>query len=154
MIFKPPQQIQINKSKKSIFLAGTIDNGNSEDWQKLVENYLLPSTNPRTDIDIYNPRREKWNTELKNSFETPQFFQQVNWELDAMKKADIIIMNFAPNSQSPITLLELGLFANSEKLVVACPDEYWRAGNVQIICNNYNIPLYRSISDLLKNLKL
>ena len=66
-----------------------------------------------------------------------------------MEKADYIIMNFLPGSKSPITLLELGLFAESGKLFVICPDEFYRSGNVQIVCNKYNIPLYKSIEELM-----
>ena len=41
---------------KSIFLAGTIDNGDSIDWQKkLIEKFK------DIDIKIYNPRREHWD---------------------------------------------------------------------------------------------
>jgi hypothetical protein len=57
-------------------------------------------------------------------------------------------MNFLPNSQSPITLLELGLKADSGKLMVICPDEFWRSGNVQIVCNKFNIPLFKSIEEI------
>ena len=145
-IFTPPHQILISKNM-SIFLAGTIDMGNSEDWQQKIAKFFALSN---VDVDIYNPRRLKWNSELKQSSETPEFYQQVNWELDAMKKADLIIMNFLPDSQSPITLLELGLFASSGKLLVACPDKFWRSGNVQIVCNNYNIPLYKDLESLLR----
>ena len=52
-------------------------------------------------------------------------------------------------SKSPITLMELGLFAKSKKLFVVCPDEFYRSGNVQIVCNKYNIPLYKSIEELM-----
>lgn len=36
----PPSQIPVRKNSKSIFLAGTIDNGDSEDWQKSTLNYF------------------------------------------------------------------------------------------------------------------
>ena len=61
------------------------------------------------------------------------------WELDKLKKASIIPMYFQPGTKSPITLLELGLFADSGKLIVCCPDGFWRKGNVDIICREFNI---------------
>lgn len=38
------------------------------------------------------------------------FEHQVNWELEHLEKADLIIMNILASSKSPITLLEMGLF--------------------------------------------
>ena len=152
--FNPPNQITIadNRLIKKVFLAGTIDMGNSENWQEKFINKLKEQTKGvlfAKSYHIYNPRRTDWDSSWAQTFENPQFFQQVTWELDAMEKADYIIMNFLPDSKSPITLLELGLFAESGKLFVICPDEYYRSGNVQIVCNKYNIPLYKSIEELM-----
>ena len=153
-VFTPPNQINVsdNLLVKKVFLAGTIDMGNSDNWQeKFIQKLEEQSTKGffGKSYHIYNPRREDWDETWVQTFENPQFFQQVTWELDAMEKADYIIMNFLPDSKSPITLLELGLFAKSGKLFVICPDEFYRSGNVQIVCNKYNIPLYKSIEELM-----
>ena len=153
-VFTPPNQINVsdNLLVKKVFLAGTIDMGNSDNWQEEFIQKLEEQNNKGffgKSYHIYNPRREDWDETWLQTFENPQFFQQVNWELDAMEKADYIIMNFLSDSKSPITLLELGLFAKSEKLFVICPDEFYRSGNVQIVCNKYNIPLYKSIEELI-----
>lgn len=62
-------------------------------------------------------------------------------------------MYFAPKTKAPITLLELGLFAASKKLLVCCPEGFWRKGNVDIVCHKYNIPMYQTLSDLLSKIK-
>ncbi len=152
--FTPPNKITVtdNNLIKKVFLAGTIDMGNSENWQEKLINKLKEQTKGvlfAKSYHIYNPRRTDWDASWVQTFENPQFFQQVTWELDAMEKADYIVMNFLPDSKSPITLLELGLFAESGKLFVICPDEFYRSGNVQIVCNKYNIPLYKSIEELM-----
>lgn len=152
---KAPEYINVIEPKAAkIFLAGTIDMGNSHDWQANAVRYFktVYITNIPI-ITIINPRRDNWDPTWKHNFSNPQFYQQVNWELDGMDKADIIIMNFLPESQSPITLLELGLYAGSGKLIVCCPDEFWRSGNVQIVCNNYNIPLFKDMQSLLNQIK-
>ncbi len=71
--------------------------------------------------------------------------------------ADLIVMYFDKNTMSPISLLELGLFARSGKLIVYCPEEFWRSGNVDIVCLKYGIKqvssleeIYDSIITLLK----
>jgi hypothetical protein len=146
--FTPPELIPTSSNKK-IFLAGTIEMGNSDDWQSEAIKHFRNEP-----VQIFNPRRQNWNPDWKQSFESSEFFQQVTWEMDAMDKANIIVMNFLPNSKSPISLLELGLYANSKKILVCCPDEFWRSGNVQIVCNKYNIPLFKTLNELLTKIKL
>jgi Nucleoside 2-deoxyribosyltransferase like len=148
-VYYPPNRIIINKNKKSIFLAGTIEMGKSEDWQSKTIDILETSG---MDVDIYNPRRKEWDDSWKQEFTSPQFYQQVNWELDALEKADIIIINLLEDSKSPISLLELGLFADSGKLLVCCPSKFYRIGNIEIVCNKYNIPLFESMEDLINYL--
>ncbi len=146
-IFKAPEPLIFNQFP-SIFLAGSIDMGTAADWQTELSNHFA-----NTNINIYNPRRNDWDNSWEQKMDNPQFNEQVNWELNAMEKADVIIINFLPNSQSPITLLELGLHAASKKLMVCCPDTFYRSGNVHIVCNNYNIPLFKNINELLNNIK-
>ena len=152
----PPNQILSKEYDVKVFLAGTIDNGDSEDWQRIVSNTLSKDFNSKgwtnKRLFILNPRRVEWDASWEQSFESPEFFQQVTWEMDAMEKANLIIMNFLPESKSPISLLELGLFANSKKIMVCCPDEFYRSGNVQIVCNKFNIPLFKTMPELLKNI--
>jgi hypothetical protein len=101
---------------------------------------------------VFNPRRDDWDSSWTQEFENPQFYQQVSWELNALSQSDLIIMYFAPGTQSPISLLEMGLYANSGKLHVVCPDGFWRKGNVEIVCNHYNIPLTNTIDELIEKL--
>lgn len=147
-VFYPPQQIKIRPQRVSIFLAGTIDNGESEDWQSDVIQMLELLG---VDADIYNPRRPDWDGTVEQSFENPVFYQQVNWELDAMEKADVIIVNILEDSKSPITLLEIGLHINSKKLLVCCPDNFYRSGNIQVVCDRYNIPLFDNMQELAES---
>ena len=74
--------------------------------------------------------------------------KQVNWELDHLERADIIIMNILASSKSPISLMEIGLFVKSGKLLVFCPKNYYRYDNVRIVCERFNIPLFNT-NDLL-----
>jgi hypothetical protein len=145
MIFKPPHNIaHRNTIMKSVFLAGSIEMGKAEDWQTNLANYFNDNN-----WNVFNPRRDDWDSSWTQDFENPQFYQQVNWELNALEQSDLIIMYFAPGTQSPISLLEMGLYASSGKLHVVCPDGFWRKGNVEIVCNYYNIPFTDSLDDLL-----
>jgi hypothetical protein len=132
----------------SVFLAGTIDMGNSVDWQQLATERLADVASV-----IYNPRRPDWDSSWTQEIDSPEFNIQVNWELDHIDTSDYVIMYFAPGSQSPITLLELGLIAGkyAHKLLVCCPDGFWRKGNVDIVCNKYSVKMYDTLDALLAN---
>ena len=56
-------------------------------------------------------------------------------------------MNLLPDSKSPISLMELGLFARSRKIFVICPQEFYRYDNVRIVAERYNISLYNDIDE-------
>ena len=61
-------------------------------------------------------------------------------------------MNFDPSSKSPITLLELGLFAKSSKIIVCCPEGFWRKGNVDIVCERYGVKTVNTINELVSEI--
>lgn len=143
MEIKAPNRITPN-GNINLFLAGSIDLGKSFDWQsKLSTEIELKTTN----VNVFNPRREFWNEGWKQSFDDQIFSQQVNWELDAMEKSDLIFVNILPDSKSPITLLELGLYAKSNKLIVCCPKEFYRSGNIHIVCHRYHVPLFEDYKE-------
>ena len=145
-IFRPPNPIEKN-TDKSIFLAGTIDMGNSDNWQEAICRALAGKS-----YDIYNPRRDDWDASWRSDSSDQQFKQQINWELDALEQSDLIIMNFLSGSQSPVTLIEFGLFARTNKLLVCCPREFWRSGNIHIVCEKYNVPVFENLEELLSNI--
>jgi len=141
-IVKPPQNLNDFEKKRSIFLAGSIEMGKAEDWQSYVGNKF-----DNFDIVIWNPRRTSWDSSWVQSINNPLFKEQVDWELDALSMAEAILFHFEPNTKSPITLMELGLFAQSGKCLVHCPEGFWRKGNVDIVCDRYNVPLIKSIDE-------
>lgn len=62
-------------------------------------------------------------------------------------------MYFAPGSQSPISLLEFGLYARTNKLMVICPDGFWRKGNVDIMSERYQVETFESLDAMKVALK-
>jgi hypothetical protein len=143
-IYAPERDYSGTEGQPTVFLAGSIENGTAEKWQDKMNDL---------DAVIFNPRRPDWDSSWKNEKENAQFYDQVTWELDHLEKADIIAMYFDPNTQSPISLLELGLYASSKKLVVCCPKEFWRSGNVEITCNRYNVPFFNQKESWLIEIK-
>jgi len=147
-IIKSPNVIPPEDNRLKIFLGGSIDMGKSENWQARIEKQLS-----NYNVVVLNPRREDWNTEWKPISTNKNFRKQVEWELSALEASDIIVMYFAPDSQSPISLLEFGLYAKTDKLIVLCPDGFWRKGNVEIVSEKYNVPTVNTFNELIVELK-
>jgi hypothetical protein len=134
----------------SIFLGGSIEMDTAEKWQDKIVEALTGYY-----VTILNPRRDNWNTLIKQSISDPDFSEQVNWELNALDAASIIIFYFDPNTLAPITLMELGLMVGKGKknILVCCPDGYWRKGNVEILCNREGILSFNTFDELVDYLK-
>lgn len=128
----------------SVFLAGSIEMGKAEDWQKTAEKFLVDSG-----VVAFNPRRDDWDSSWEQKMDNEKFREQVNWELDALDLSDAILMYFSPETKSPISLLELGLYAHTGKMFVVCPEGFWRKGNVDIVCARYSVPMFNTIDDAL-----
>ena len=140
---------KIPRDKSTVFLAGSIEMGVAENWQDKVINSL-------SDLDIVflNPRRDDWDSTWVQSIDNPQFNEQVSWELDGLQVADLVIFYFDPNTKSPITLMELGLIAQTVKnTVVCCPEGFWRKGNVDILCNRSCIHQVDDLNELITEVK-
>lgn len=130
-------------NSKSVFLAGTIDNGDSLNWQnKTIIELMNLGIN---DIEIYNPRREHWNPNPSKE----EMEYQIKWEQEYLDKADFIAMVLLDDSKSPISLLELGLYAKSNKLIVFCTPNFYRWDNIRLTCEKYNIQLVESTHPLV-----
>lgn len=144
---KPPNEFPKNNDI-TIFAAGSIEMGKAEDWQTKLKNEL-----EEYEVNILNPRRDDWDSSWEQTIDNPNFKEQVTWELDGLDLCDIIVLYFDPETDSPISLLELGLHAKDKKIMASCPDGFWRKGNVEIVCKRYHIPLYNSFDELIVNLK-
>ena len=140
-----PNEIPNVKTNTKIFLGGSIEMGTAIDWQRDLIERLKDEM-----ITFLNPRRSDWDSSWTQEITNPQFKEQVEWELNGLEIADIIVMVFDPNTKSPISLLELGLHASSEKMVVICPEGFWRQGNVDIVCEKYNIKQVLNIDELVE----
>jgi hypothetical protein len=135
-------------SDVTVFLGGSIEMGKADHWQKRI---VAEFANEQ--VVFLNPRRDDWDWTWEQSIHNPKFLEQVTWEMNAQEYSDIIIYYFDPNAKSPITLLELGLHAKTGKVLVCCPEGFWRKGNVEIVCEKYAIPLYDTYDQLVEKLR-
>lgn len=137
-VLLPPQRINADK-QVVVFLAGSIEMGAAKEWQQqAIELFhsMIPEEQ-QSDYIILNPRRPDWDSSWKQEYEDPQFYQQVKWELKGLQEADHVLVYFDPATKSPVSLLELGAF--NYKAIVICPNGFWRKGNVDIFCEEFNV---------------
>lgn len=130
-------------NRRSVFLGGSIEMGAAIDWQTDMAKFFL-----ERDWNVFNPRRPDWDSTWQQDIENPQFYQQVKWELNALRKSDLIIMYLVPGTISPISLMEFGKYSGSGKMWVVCPDGYFRKGNVDIVSEEDNNPVFTSLDEL------
>lgn len=135
-----PINIPSNTPLQTIFLAGTIDMGNSVDWQSNIYDLLKDDfISDNFAITVYNPRR--------SFIEDIYIDEQVNWEQDRLEDCDVIFMYITGKSKSPISLLEIGQFITSKKMIVVCEPEFYRYDNVRIMCERNDVPLLNDIDE-------
>lgn len=150
--YKSPELINEFSNKPSLFLAGSIEMGIAEEWQKRVVEAL-----EEYEVDIFNPRRDNWDSSWIQSKDNPVFKEQVTWELDCITDCDIVLFYFDPNTKSPITLLELGYILglnDTTHIVVVCPEGFYRKGNIDIICErNWWVDQFEDLNEAIEFIK-
>ena len=96
---KPPtwrQSVADTGHRTSVFMAGGITG--CPDWQKDIAKML-----DHTQLVLYNPRREHFDVSNSNLTK-----EQIFWEFEHLKAANIVSFWFPPDTLCPITLYELG----------------------------------------------
>ena len=143
-----------NSNSFNIFLAGSINNGLSVDWQsEFITNLDSQFENHIDDEElvIFNPRLKYVPRDLES---------QIRWEQEKLRISDLVVFNFEPEYMSPISLLELGQclerFSNHDKIkvVVNCSKHYPRYWNVRNTCKLYDCCKFYSdleMSELAKH---
>ncbi|KAI0794089.1 hypothetical protein C8Q74DRAFT_556148 [Fomes fomentarius] len=135
--YNAPTPVEYKETRPSVFLAGSVEKGCRERWHLEMVRRLqhLP-------IAILDPWRDDWDSTWSERKSNAKFAAQVQWELDNLERVDVIALYLVPNTEAPISLLELGLFGRTKKVVVCCPDEFYLKGNVvEIVCERLGVPL-------------
>ena len=140
----------VNYDNATIFLAGSIEMGVAEQWQERVVKMF-----EGTGWTILNPRRDDWDNSWKQSLEDERFVEQVNWELRGLENCEYAIVYFSPETKAPITLLELGLLSQNDtaKVIVVCPEGFYRKGNVDVVCRRYDILQAKTLEQAVEIIK-
>lgn len=139
-------QAHLSPGRPVIFLAGSIEMGRAEPWQAAFVEALS-----ERDALILNPRRADWDASWAQTIEHPRLREQVEWELQALEDATLILMYLQPGTQSPISMLELGLYARADphKLIICCPEGFWRKGNIDVTAAKYGVAVVETKAALI-----
>jgi len=150
LVIESPNEVYSlkNQNNLKIFIAGGITN--CPDWQSI----LIDSLKDIPDITLYNPRRKNFPIGDPKIAE-----EQITWEYNHLRDADIIVFWFSKGAINPIVLYELGMWGNSrpeKKIIIGCDAEYERIQDVEIQSrlagnNEFHFTL-ESISDTIKKL--
>lgn len=133
----------------TIFLAGPTEVPWRENFIAILQKHHddLPGA-----VTIYNPFQERWDSTWKEDYELDERFRaQTDWELGRMESSALIVVFFDQRSKAPVSLLELGLFARSGRVVVACEAGFWKRGNVQAVCSRLGVPLEETLDGLVNS---
>lgn len=142
-IILPPSRRHGDPNNLKVFLAGAIDMGNAILWQ---DDIIRTFNEDGIPVTFFNPRRADWDASWTQTLDSPQFVEQVNWELDFIERADILFMFFPGNSIAPISLLEFGLgIGLGLDVIIAAEPGYHRRGNLEVMCVREGIVLHTSI---------
>jgi len=110
-----------------VFLAGGITN--CPNWQKEIIDKMKEEDIGEAEVYLFNPRRENFPINDPNASK-----EQIEWEFEALRDADMIIFWFSRGSLNPIVLYELGMWGNSRDIpiVIGIDEGYERRQDVEI----------------------
>lgn len=128
----------------SIFLAGPTPRDNSISWrEKAVE--LLNKYN--YDGVVFIP-------EQRDGFRQKEYYNQIDWELKMMDKADIIMFwiprNIDFNMLGLTTNIEYGRWENSGKIVIGFPKDSDNNTYIEKSFGKLNNEIYYTLEDTIK----
>ena len=116
-----------------IFLAGGITK--RIDWQReAIAHFRATKVWNLPHIEIFNPRRANFNV-----LDPVEAEEQIAWEYHRLKEANILVFWFSSETVQPITLYELGKWANADSptnvtksIYIGCDPDYPRKYDVTI----------------------
>src|SRR5258708_2912959 len=130
----PPNSIDVYGYR--VFLAGAIDMGAAENWQ----NHVIESLSDLPDLVLINPRRERFTPDTLD--------EQIDWELDALENANLILMWLPGTSLAPVSLFEAGLYWKAHNFIIGAGRDYYRRRNLEITGNRYEVPVHDDLQYL------
>ena len=129
-----------------MFLAGGISG--CQPWQDEMKDLIAQKCPGLIPV---NPRRANFDVSRKDIHH-----EQIKWEFDFLRRADVIIFWFPKETLCPITLFELGTWSvlcktHGSQIFVGCDPEYMRRDDVHTqlsLLNDCDYPVENSLENL------
>ena len=128
----PPQKkiYSLDYTRHRVYLAGSTK---GIDWQRYFINELADLR-----VDVFNPRSDVVDG-------------LYGWEIEHLNIANVIALYFDPHDTSPNGLLTLGLFSKTDRLIVCCPEQFYKKDDVDYICQREDIHQVETLDLLVAN---
>ena len=107
-------------------------------WRDVVADYYQEEYHL---IDPTNPGHDNLSDKAMR--------EHIKWEFLGLKQADYIILNFLSDALSPISLVELGMYVMTNKLIVVCPKDFYKWRYIDTLCKEYNTPIFTQLEQVL-----
>ncbi|PQE26325.1 nucleoside 2-deoxyribosyltransferase domain-containing protein [Rutstroemia sp. NJR-2017a BBW] len=155
-----------------LFLAGTT-NYTSTRWQTDLINEItlhppkpepqsISSLSPTPSCTIIDPYNPTWDASWSESSNNVPFRTQVEWELEAQTRADVLVVGFCGEEvrggvkgAGGTSLVELGMVMGGRregkgKEVLVCVEEgFWKEGYVEVMCGKFGVRCFKRMGDLI-----
>jgi len=138
VVHRPPRSKlhSLDYTRHRIYLSGSMI---GVDWQSRFIKQLEPYS-----FDVFNPRYPSCHiaNNPKDVFE---------WELDHMSIANVIAFYFDPFAEhvSNTSLIALGMYAKTDKVIVCCPEDFPRKDDIDALCVYENVAQVDSLDTLI-----
>lgn len=134
IVITAPEPLERGDGQHRIFLAGAIDMGAAVDWQ--AEVIRLCADLP---VTLYNPRRVEFTPDTLD--------EQIAWELDALDRADTVLMWLPASAKAPVSMFEAGLYWQSGKLCIGADPAFYRRRNLELTGKRYGVHVYPTLEE-------
>ncbi len=137
-----PNSVHPEQSTKKIFLAGPMSRTGGADWRDDAIKILQDGG---YDGAVYDPR-SNWGAE------TFSFSAQVEWELKALNRADVILFWVPRTEENPgfTTNVEFGKFVDSGRCVLGFPPDAMKMRYLKELANNAKAPVFETLERCLE----
>ena len=126
----------------TLFLAGPSSRvENHTPWrQEAVK--ILKRVGYQDTIYVPEPNNGTW----------PTYERQVTWELDALRRADVIVFWIPRSDELPgfTTNVEFGFWVQSGRVVLGAPEDAPHLDYLRALAQRYNVPIFTSLPEIIK----
>jgi len=142
-----PNDIDAEYHEYTVFLSGSLSiNDTSIYWRRKLIACLGPMD---CDVAFLNPHRD----DLIEDPSCQYYMEHVEWVMKCLNTADQLVFYFDPKVETTVSMMELAAIASNRNVIICCPDKFWKSTIVNVICNEFDVPIFKTIEETAAFLK-